>query len=119
MGPDDSCAYDPSGEMPLVASRRTVSYGQSRPGGSPIPDADTASTEQTAPATIEWTPEALARMDSVPSFVRGVVIQRVEKFADDRGYTCVDVEVMEEVRRNLPVDFSKKLPFFLGRGGRA
>ncbi|HAB29957.1 MAG TPA: hypothetical protein DCE19_04480, partial [Gemmatimonadetes bacterium] len=54
-----------------------------------------------------------------PSFVRGVVIQRVEKFADDRGYTCVDVEVMEEVRRNLPVDFSKKLPFFLGRGGRA
>ena len=119
MGPDDSCAYDPSGEMPLVASRRTVSYGQSRPGGSPVPDAGTASTEQTAPATIEWTPEALARMDSVPSFVRGVVIQRVEKFANDRGYTCVDVEVMEEVRRNLPVDFSKKLPFFLGRGGRA
>jgi hypothetical protein len=68
---------------------------------------------------LEWTPEALARIDGIPSFVRGVVMARVEKFAHDRGYTCVDVEVMEEVRRNLPVDFSKKLPFFLGRGGRA
>ncbi len=58
-------------------------------------------------------------MDSVPSFVRGVVIQRVEKFAADRGYTRVDLDVMEEVRRKLPVDFSKKRPFFLGRGGRA
>ena len=36
MGPDDSCAYEPSGEIPLIASRRSVSYGQSGsdgPGG--------------------------------------------------------------------------------------
>ena len=107
MGPDDSCAYDPSGEIPLIAARRPVSYGQS------------ASSESATSVPLEWTPEALARIDGIPSFVRGVVTARVEKFAHDRGYTCVDVEVMEEVRRKLPVDFSKKLPFFLGRGGRA
>jgi hypothetical protein len=49
----------------------------------------------------------------VPSFVRGVVTARVEKFALERGYQKVDVRVMEEVRKSLPVDFSKKLPFFL------
>jgi len=119
MGPDDSCAYEPSGEIPLIAARRPVSYGQSGPDGRSVADLGTASTEQAASVALEWSPEALARIDGVPSFVRGVVMTRVEKFARDRGHTRVDVEVMEEVRRNLPVDFSKKLPFFLGRRGRA
>ena len=118
MGPDDSCAYDPSGDAPLVASRRSVSYGQSDQDGR-LAGGGPTSAEHAGSMAIEWSPEALARIDKVPSFVRGVVIARVERFAQDRGYACVDVEVMEEVRRNLPVDFSKKLPFFLGRGGRA
>jgi radical SAM protein with 4Fe4S-binding SPASM domain len=120
MGPDDSCAYDPSGETPLIPSRRTVSYGQSGSGEPSVAGATAAGAAESADSLpLEWTPEALARVDSIPSFVRGVVMARVEKFASDRGFTCVDVEVMEEVRRNLPVDFSKKLPFFMGRGGRA
>ena len=118
MGPDDSCAYEPSGETPVIASRRPVSYGQSVPDRQSGADCG-ASIEQAPSVALEWTPEALARIASVPSFVRGVVTQRVEKFALERGYACVDLQVMEEVRRNLPVDFSKKLPFFLGRGGRA
>ena len=43
----------------------------------------------------------------------GVVTSRVEEFARKRGYPAVDLEVMAEVRRSMPVDFSKKLPFFL------
>ena len=119
MGPDDSCAYEPSGEIPLIASRRSVSYGQSGSDGPGVGEGGAASTERAASVALQWSPEALLRIDSVPSFVRGVVMARVEKFAHDRGYACVDLEVMEEVRRNLPVDFSKKLPFFLGRGGTA
>ena len=101
MGPDDSCVYDPTGEVPLVTPGQRVSYGQ--------------------PATLElsWSPEARARMERVPSFVRGVVMARVEKFAREKGYSHVDTEVMAEVRKSLPVDFSKKLPFFLGGGGSA
>ena len=117
MGADDSCAYEPSGETPLIVSRRPVSYGQSGPDARI--DDGRASAGRAEPGTIEWSAEALARIDAVPSFVRGVVMARVEKFAQDRGYACVDVGVMEEVRRNLPVDFSKKLPFFLGGGGGA
>jgi len=101
LGPDESCVYDPSGEVPLVTSAKPVSYGGS-----------------TATA-LPWSADARARLECVPSFVRGVVTSRVEKFALDKGYSEVDVAVMEEVRKSLPVDFSKKLPFFLGRGGSA
>ena len=101
LGPDESCVYEPSGEEPLVTSAKTVSYGAS------------------APTVLRWSEDARARLDRVPSFVRGVVTTRVEKFALDRGYVEVDVGVMEEVRKTIPVDFSKKLPFFLGGGGSA
>ena len=122
MGPDDSCAYEPSGQTPLVVARRPVTYGQ--PAATALAFVDQAGSGQSDPdgvdsVALEWSPEALTRIDSVPSFVRGVVMGRVENFARERGYTTVDVEVMEEVRRNLPVDFSKKLPFFLRKGGTA
>lgn len=98
MAPDDSCAYEPTGELPLVEPRREAAYG------SP------------AALELEWTPEARARVARIPSFVRGVVTARVERFARERGRTVVDLDVMAEVRRSMPVDFSRKLPFFLRRG---
>jgi len=41
------------------------------------------------------------------------VTKRVEDFARRHGYTEVNLEVMAEVRRKMPVDFSKRVPFFL------
>ena len=95
LGPDESCAYDPSGDQPLVQPREQLTYG-----------AD-------APREMVWTPEAEERISRAPSFVRGVVTRRVEDFARRNGYSVVDLEVMAEVRRKMPVDFSKRLPFFL------
>jgi radical SAM protein with 4Fe4S-binding SPASM domain len=98
MGPDDSCVYEPTGERPLVRPQPAVTYGsESEPG-------------------LPWTPEAESRLAKIPSFVRGVVTQRVENFARERGHTIVDLDVMAQVRREMPVDFSKRLPFFLRRG---
>ncbi len=95
LGPDDSCAYDPTGEREVVEPLREVVYGD-------------------APASaFPWTEEARARLSAVPSFVRGVVSERIESFARKRGYAAVTAEVMAEVRRGMPVDFSKRLPFFL------
>lgn len=102
LGPDDSCAYDPVGDKPLVTSRVGKSYGQKAEEGN-----------------IEWTSEAYEKMEKIPSFVRGVVVERLEKYAKDKGYEVIDMEVMKKVREDMPVDFSKKRPFFLGRGGRA
>ncbi len=98
LGSDESCVYEPPGDRPLVQRKRPVVYGQS--------------TE----TALEWTPEARQRLERIPSFVRGVVTGRVEDFARKRGYAAVDLEVMAEVRRSMPVDFSNKLPFFLRSG---
>ncbi len=101
LGPDLSCAYEPEGWREPVRPGREITYG--------------------APASLEldWTPEAEARLASIPSFVRGVVASRVEKFARERGYDRVTPEVMGEVRRAMPVDFSQRLPFFARRGKKA
>ena len=97
LGPDESCVYEPTGEAPLVKPHCAGTYGS------------------TFEAQLEWAPEAEARLRAIPSFVRGVVTERVEKFARERGYARVDLEVMAEVRRAMPVDFSRRLPFFLSK----
>jgi radical SAM protein with 4Fe4S-binding SPASM domain len=96
MGEDASCAYEPDGTRDVLEPRNAVTYGM-----------------PAAPATLAWTPDAEARLARVPGFVRGVVSARVEQFARERGYASVTAEVMDEVRRALPVDFSKRLPFFM------
>ncbi|MCH7706861.1 MAG: radical SAM domain protein, coenzyme PQQ synthesis protein E, partial [Myxococcales bacterium] len=101
MGPDDSCAYDPPGDVEVIEPGGQVFYGQS------------------AETLLSWSPDARERLNAIPSFVRGVVTTRIEKFAREKGYEHIDAEVMAEVRRSMPVDFSKKLPFFLQNGGRA
>ena len=94
LAEDASCAYEPEGG-PVVEVDRPTAYGKP------------------AEPELAWAPEARARMERIPSFVRGVVTQRVESFARERGHERVTLETLAEVRRSLPVDFSRKKPFFL------
>jgi len=96
MAEDASCAYEPAGDVPVVRPGRPATYGQ------PVPE-----------AALPWTDEARARLERVPGIVRAVVMGRIEKFARERGHERVTREVMEAVRRELPVDFSKRAPFFM------
>jgi radical SAM protein with 4Fe4S-binding SPASM domain len=98
MAEDASCAYEPSGTAPLVEPKTVAYGGQAMSRGMP------------------WTADAEARLARVPGFVRNVVAERVETFARARGYEAVTADVMSEVRRSMPVDFSKRMPFFM-RGG--
>lgn len=100
LGPDESCAYDPPDGRPVVRPRPAVTYGAK------------------AVRTLRWSAEAEARIDRIPSFVRGVVVNRVEEFARQKGYETVDLDLMAEARRQMPVDFSRRLPFFLRNGGK-
>jgi radical SAM protein with 4Fe4S-binding SPASM domain len=95
LAEDGGCAYEPVGAEPLVSARREVTYGMS------------------VKAQLRWTPEAEERILKVPSFVRGVVVKRLEDYAREQGLAEVTVEMMQEVRRAMPVDFSKRIPFFL------
>ncbi len=93
LAEDPSCSYEPDGSRPLVTSR-AVTYGAP------------------ADAELPWSADAEARIQRIPSFVRGVVVKRMEDYARREGHTEVTAELMREVRRNMPVDFSKRLPFF-------
>jgi radical SAM protein with 4Fe4S-binding SPASM domain len=95
LASDDSCSYEPRGDMPLVAPATQVSYGA------------------VATDSLPWDDDARARMQRIPSFVRAVVISRIEQYARERGHTRVSAQLISEVRQNMPVDFSSRLPFFL------
>jgi AdoMet-dependent heme synthase len=98
LAADDSCAYEPDGTRAVIRPR-ALTYG--------------------APAapTLDWSEDAGARMARVPGFVRGVVIARVEAYARERGHARITVDLLDEVRRSLPVDFSRRMPFFARSGG--
>lgn len=93
MAADPACSYEPTG-MAAVVERKAVTYGMPAQRG------------------LQWTPEAEARLKRIPSFVRGVVVGRIEDYARRRGATVVTLELMQDVRKSLPIDFSKRAPFF-------
>ncbi|HVH10795.1 MAG TPA: radical SAM protein [Gemmatimonadales bacterium] len=95
LAADPSCVYEPVGDRIPLAPERAVAYG-----------------DEFRPA-LTWSPAATERMARVPSFVRGVVMERVEAWARRAGRRVVTPELLAEVRRALPVDFSKRQPFFV------
>ena len=99
MAEDASCLYEPAGDTPVVEAR-ALTYGGAVPA-----------------ATMAWSPDAEARLARIPGFVRGVVVERIESFARARGHDTVTNEVMDEVRRSMPVDFAARMPFFMRRAG--
>jgi radical SAM protein with 4Fe4S-binding SPASM domain len=95
LGADPSCAYEPSGDAPVLEPLRAVTYGA-----------------EFTPALV-WTDAARARVARIPSFVRGVVMSRVEAWARGQGRREITPELLTEVRESLPIDFSKRKPFFV------
>ena len=94
LAEDSSCVYEPSGDEPLVERLSALTYGDN------------------AQRTLHWSPEAEARINKIPSFVVGVVVQRIEAYARRAGIKEITPELMQEVRQKMPVDFSKRIPFF-------
>ncbi len=95
LAADPSCTYDPTGAVPVIERLREITYGA-----------------EVAPA-LAWSEAARARMARIPSFVRGVVMQRVEEYARQRGVQEVTPEMLSEIRSAMPIDFSKRKPFFV------
>jgi AdoMet-dependent heme synthase len=99
LAADPSCAYEPTGEVALIERAHPVAYG-----------------DDFAPALV-WAESARERMERIPSFVRGVVMERVEDYARRHGRREVTAELLAEVRSALPIDFSKRRPFFITDNG--
>lgn len=99
LAADPSCAYEPTGEMAPIEPARALTYG-----------------DDFTPVLV-WVDAARERMERIPSFVRGVVMQRVEDYARRNGHRRVTPELLAEVRRAMPIDFSKRKPFFVTDNG--
>lgn len=104
MAEDPACGYEPSGDRPVVQPRG-LALGSDVVAG--------ATYGQPVASALAWAPDARARLERVPSFVRGVVVARIEAFARERGRGLVTTELIDEVRSSMPIDFSKRKPFFL------
>lgn len=98
LAADPSCSYEPTGDTAPIEPARALRYGA-----------------DFQPA-LAWTPAARERVARIPSFVRGVVMQRVEAWARRQGHREVTPELLAEVRSSMPVDFSKRRPFFVADG---
>ena len=68
--------------------------------------------EEFLPALV-WSQAAAARLARIPSFVRGVVTKRVEDWARARGLHEITPDLLTEIRSTMPIDFSKRRPFFV------
>ena len=54
--------------------------------------------EGAAPARVSWTPDAEARVERIPAFIRPTARRAIERFAEERGYSTITEAVMDEAR---------------------
>src|SRR6266511_976247 len=64
-----------------------------------------------APLTLEWSPEAAARLQRLPAFARGMVVKGVERYAAAHGIWCITPEVMQVVREQAESRFGRRFSF--------
>jgi DNA-directed RNA polymerase subunit RPC12/RpoP len=59
-----------------------------------------ATLNEAAPQTsgLPWTPEAAARIERIPSFIRPMARKAVERLAEAKGYSTITEAVMDEAR---------------------
>jgi DNA-directed RNA polymerase subunit RPC12/RpoP len=51
-----------------------------------------------APTGVTWTPEAEARLERVPAFIRPMAKKAIERYAEGKGYGAITEPVMDEAR---------------------
>ena len=50
------------------------------------------------PNVVTWAPEAEARLERIPSFIRSMARRSIERFAEGKGYASITEAVMDEAR---------------------
>ena len=60
-----------------------------------------AETRQVVEEGLAWTPEALARLERVPDFARGMARKAIEDYARAQGLEMVDEQVVLEARKRF------------------
>lgn len=99
-----------TGKQNIISNMQAeTETGETQEGGkcpftSVISDAFEENTT-TEPDGLQWTSEALERLERIPSFVRPMAKMGIESFAKDNGHTEITGEVMDAARGNFPTEF--------------
>ena len=56
------------------------------------------SNRSATPSTVSWTPEAEARTERIPAFIRPMARRAIERYAESQGLSVVTEAVMDEAR---------------------
>jgi len=76
------------------------SPGEAADSGSKCPFSGIVQQMQPqAEGGFRWTPQAVARLETVPDFVRPMAKTGIEKYAQDKGYPEIDERVLDEARQ--------------------
>ena len=54
--------------------------------------------DMNASGGIPWTPEATSRLEKIPEFARPMAKTGIEKFAEERGLTQIDAQLLEQAK---------------------
>lgn len=54
--------------------------------------------------SVQWTEDALVRLEAVPSFVRGMVKRIYTDYAKERGIPTISPEIMDQARSDLGLE---------------
>ncbi len=96
----ESAFEEPGREAGAAATAARV--GEAREGpGCPFAAMIPGYGDAPGPGGPAWTPEAAARVERIPAFIRPVAREAIERFARDRGYATVTDAVMDEARGAL------------------
>lgn len=82
MAEDPSCAYEP----PEPEAAAPAAFAVAQTFGAQVE------------STMGWTPEARERLERIPSFLRGMITQRLEAAAREAGAEAVTAEMMQKMR---------------------
>ena len=80
------------GDVPAA----TEATGRGCPFGAMLND-----TANEPGAAVTWSPEAAARVDRIPSFIRPMAKKAIERYAEAQGHPTITEAVMDEARGAL------------------
>jgi hypothetical protein len=84
--------------QPMEVTRGSLEGGSDLAFEEPVP----ASSPR--PAPVEWSPEAVERLQRVPSFVRGMVKRIYTDYAREREIRTLTPEIMDVARAELGLE---------------
>ncbi len=95
--------------QPMEVTRGTLQGGRddafaASPESSANARAPSASEGYSGPPPVEWSPEAVERLQRVPSFVRGMVKRIYTEYARERQIRTLTPEIMDTARAELGLE---------------